>query len=167
MKKSSFLGVEECAICANEYDRDRRLPTFVCRNQHTVCGECLEDIIRKAYGCPFCREPILPRTTLNLDIFTRLPERGRAERSRLSADIPADFRFNSRPREEGPAFQAADQRRRRNLGLVFGPPIRQGQLDEYLHPPFEADEEDNWARENQRREIRPLGRGLDEPIEGE
>ena len=84
MKRSSILGgPEECAICANEYDRDRRLPTLVCSNRHTVCGECLEDISRKASICPFCREPIcLPSTALNLDIFTRLPERGRAEVNR-------------------------------------------------------------------------------------
>ena len=78
MKRSSFLGgAEECAICANEYDRDRRLPTLVCSNRHTLCGECLEDIGRKASTCPFCREPIhFPRTALNLDILHEAAGKG-------------------------------------------------------------------------------------------
>lgn len=48
----------ECNICAIKFNKEDRIPIFICKNNHNTCKKCF-DVLKgqKAY-CPFCKMPV-------------------------------------------------------------------------------------------------------------
>ena len=64
---------EDCNICAIRYNREDRIPTFICINNHTTCKKCFDELQGKKSNCPFCRALINDgELRVNNDIFWQL-----------------------------------------------------------------------------------------------
>ena len=56
MKSEIIAGNKsECTICATNYNRTSKMPMIICSYGHNICEQCLNDIVKRAPNCPFCR----------------------------------------------------------------------------------------------------------------
>ncbi|KAL0251125.1 hypothetical protein GEMRC1_000339 [Eukaryota sp. GEM-RC1] len=61
----SLANILQCKICEESFNGKDRLPTVICKNQHTSCLICASSVST----CPFCRSPKLSEPVTNLGLL--------------------------------------------------------------------------------------------------